>query len=83
MSKQPSPAPTASTGGPCPTVIKVVGRPGTGSVPSTIAPPDHPHGEKISLLMREMLPQAYQPYLVLKFHQTVSELGQVKISDEF
>ena len=28
--------------GPCPTVIKIVGRPGTGSLPSTIAPPDHP-----------------------------------------
>ena len=33
------PAPTASAIGPCPTVIKVVGRPGTGSLPSTIAPP--------------------------------------------
>ena len=36
------PAPTASAIGPCPTVIKIVGRPGTGSLPSTIAPPDHP-----------------------------------------
>ena len=42
MSKQPPPAPTASAIGPCPTVIKIVGRPGTGSLPSTIAPPDHP-----------------------------------------
>ena len=42
MSKQPLPAPTASAVGPCPTVIQIVGRPGTGSVPSTIAPPDHP-----------------------------------------
>ena len=69
MSKQPPPAPTASTIGPCPTVIqvsrtpqhwkftqhlrttrpphcptviKIVGRPGTGSLPSTIAPPYHP-----------------------------------------
>ena len=33
------PAPTASARGPCPTVIKNVGRPGTGSLPSTIAPP--------------------------------------------
>ena len=40
MSKQP--APTASTVGPCPTVIQIVGRPGTGSLPSTITPPDHP-----------------------------------------
>ena len=42
MSKPPPPAPTASAVGPCPTVIKIVGRPGTGSLPSTIAPPDHP-----------------------------------------
>ena len=42
MSKQPPPAPTASAVGPYPTVIKIVGRPGTGSFPSTIAPPDHP-----------------------------------------
>ena len=46
MSKQPPPAPTASAVGPCPTVIQIVGRPGTGSLPSTIAPPDHPlHNE--------------------------------------
>ena len=42
MSKPPPPAPAASAIGPCPTVIKIVGRPGTGSLPSTIAPPDHP-----------------------------------------
>ena len=42
MSKPPPPAPTASAIGPCPTVIKIVGRPSTGSLPSTIAPPDHP-----------------------------------------
>ena len=42
MSKPPPPAPTASATGPCPTVIKIVGRPGTGSLPRTIAPPDHP-----------------------------------------
>ena len=36
------PAPAASAIGPCPTVIKIVGRPGTGSLPSTIAPPNHP-----------------------------------------
>ena len=43
MSKPPPPAPTASAIGPCPTVIQIVGRPGTGSLPSTIAPPDHPN----------------------------------------
>ena len=42
MSKQPQPAPTASALGPCPTSIQIVGRPGTGSLPSTIASPDHP-----------------------------------------
>ena len=39
MSKQTPPAPTASAVGPCPTIIQIVGRPGTGSVPITIAPP--------------------------------------------
>ena len=34
MSKQPPPAPTASAVGPCPTIIQIVGRPGTGSLPS-------------------------------------------------
>ena len=33
------PAPTASTVGPCVTVSQIVGRPGTGRLPSTIAPP--------------------------------------------
>ena len=42
MSKQPPPAPSASAVGPCPTVIQIVGRSGTGSLPSTIASPDHP-----------------------------------------
>ena len=42
MFKQSPPAPTASAVGPCPTVIQIVGRPGTGSLPSTIAPPDPP-----------------------------------------
>ena len=42
MSKQLPPAPTASAVGPCPTLIQIVGRPDTGSLPSTIAPPNHP-----------------------------------------
>ena len=42
MSKQPPPAPTASAIGPCPTIIQILGRPGTGSLPRTIAPPDLP-----------------------------------------
>ena len=44
MSKQPTPAPTANAVGPCPTFIQIVGRPGTGGLPSTIAPPDRPGG---------------------------------------
>ena len=32
--------------GPCPTIIQIVGRPGTGSLPSTIAPPDHPRDQR-------------------------------------
>ena len=31
MSKQPPSAPTASALGPCPTIIQIVGRPGTGA----------------------------------------------------
>ena len=42
MSKQHPPAPTASTVGPCPTIIQIVGHPGTGRLPRAIAPPDHP-----------------------------------------
>ena len=34
--------PAQSTIGPCPTIIQIVGCPGTGSWPRTIAPPDHP-----------------------------------------
>ena len=53
MSKEPPPASTASAVGPCPTVIQIVGRLGTGSLPSTIAPPDHP-----SKLRKELIPIA-------------------------
>ena len=42
MSKQPPSAPTASAIGPCLTIIQIVGRPGTGSLPRAIAPSDHP-----------------------------------------
>ena len=46
------PAPTASAIGPCPTTIQIVGRPGTGSLPRTIAPPDHPQQVKMKKLAR-------------------------------
>ena len=42
MSKQPPTAPVANAIGPCPTIIQIVGRPGTGSLPSAITPPNHP-----------------------------------------
>ena len=42
MSKQPPSAPTAKAVGPCPTLIQTSRSPGTGSLPRTIAPPDHP-----------------------------------------
>ena len=32
--------------GPCPTVIQIVGRTGTGILPSAIAPPDHPRATR-------------------------------------
>ena len=51
MSKQPPPAPTASAVGPCPTVIQIVGRPGTGNSPSTITPPDHPREREVGWLV--------------------------------
>ena len=38
MSKQPPPTPTASAIGLCPAIIQIVGRPGTRSLPGTIAP---------------------------------------------
>ena len=42
MSKQPPPEPIASTTGPRPSIIQIVGRPGTGCLSRTIALPDHP-----------------------------------------
>ena len=42
MSKQPPPAPPASTEGPCSTFIRIKGRSGTRTLPSTIASPDQP-----------------------------------------
>ena len=38
---QTTPAPTASPIYPYPTIIQIVGRPGTGTLPRTIALPDH------------------------------------------
>ena len=42
MSKKKKHPHRQSAIGPCSTVIQIVGRRGTGSLPRTIAPPDHP-----------------------------------------
>ena len=54
MSKQPPPAPTASAVGPCPTVIQIVGRPGPGSLPRTIKPPDHPRLQRSQIISERL-----------------------------
>ena len=55
MSIQPPPAHTASAVGPCPTLIQIAGRPGTGSLTRTIAPPDHPSNRSSSLFGTTLL----------------------------
>ena len=57
MSKQPPPAPIASAIGPCPTNIQIVGHPGTGSLPRTIAPPTTPWLEFINQYFKYLLMQ--------------------------
>ena len=65
MPKPPPPAPTASAIGTCPTVIKFAGRPGTGSLPSTIAPPDHPKKEEMR--NNAVLPMQIGAVIILNF----------------
>ena len=68
MSKQPPSAPTASAVGPCPTIIKPVGRPRTGSLPTTIAPPDHPNltkGHSSSKKQSSLTSVKYDPLQVI------------------
>ena len=71
MSKQPPPAPTASAIGPCPTISQIVGRPGTGSLPRTIAPPDHPTPVYVRL----------SKVFFGKFHK-ISMFGRKRISQQ-
>ena len=56
-SKQSPPAPTAIAVGPCPTVIRIVGRPRPGNLPRTIAPPHHPI-EMRQKCLKQCRPQA-------------------------
>ena len=73
MSKPPPPAPTANAIGPCPTEIKIVGRPGTGSLPSTIAPPDHPI-HMMKLLFSDSRDERIRCfYLFFSIHRVQSE----------
>ena len=67
MSKQPLPAPTTSAVGPCPTVIQIVGRPSTGSLPSTIAPPDHPLPNRTKATESPLIAAMYGPHSLVRF----------------
>ena len=82
-SKQPPPPPTTSAVGPCPTVIQIVGRPGTGSLPSTIAPPDHPQCVKILQELIESKPKAYPKHkkAVLSLHSTTLPISKLMCKD--
>ena len=66
MSKHPPPAPTASAVGPCLTVIQIVGRPGTGRSPSTIAPPEHPLENLIAVLKYKHATSTYEAKMLKK-----------------
>ena len=55
MSKPPPPHLLQAQAGPCPTIIQFVGRPGTGSLPRAIAPPNHPlilvnHSTRVTII---------------------------------
>ena len=69
MSKQTPSASTVSAVGPCPTVIQIVGRPGTGSLPSTIAPPKHSRYNEGPLYTIERNSQTNDQQLMLKFRR--------------
>ena len=73
----PPPAPTASAIGPCPTIIQIVGRPGTGSLSRTFAPPDHPRlrREYETALVNES--SVFEP---LKFYCILDEFWNFRIT---
>ena len=70
MSKQPPPAPTASTIGPCPTIIQIVGRPGTGRSPRTIAPPDQPRRSNDKMRRRTLGYSISTPFVKVRYLTT-------------
>ena len=59
-------APTASATGPCPTIIHIVGCPGTGSLPRTIAPPNHPYSYSNCLAEAILMSTHNIPFSILK-----------------
>ena len=79
-SKPPPPASTASAIGPCPTVIKIVGRPGTGSLPSTIAPPDHPQFSWKILISNNADPDRTPHHMASDLDRTVCLLPFLRVS---
>ena len=60
------PAPTASAVGPCPTVFQIVGRPGTGSLPSTIAKTTMVHHFSFSRVLLFESKHCAQTYMYFK-----------------
>ena len=79
MSEQPPPEPSASAVGPCPTVIQIVGRPGTGSLPSTIAPPDHPRMKGNGLKFRNTFLKIEELLLKMLRNTLVFRMVQLRI----
>ena len=65
LSKQPPPAPTARAVDPCPTIIQIRRRLGTGTLPSTIAPApfegsEHrSDGTELSIVWKYVFDQIY------------------------
>ena len=86
MSKQPLPAPTASAVGLCPTIIQIVGRPGTGRLPRAIAPPDHPpqivklHGPSMFAIKAKIYKVLYKQISSIAFDETSSYWSALKSS---
>ena len=57
---------------PLPYCIQIVGRPGTGSLPSTIAPPDHPQAVDKSMTCWEEIRRSH-------LHESPNPMGQLRV----